>query len=271
MARRPFDPATQGWKKTEYREGDVQDAQERARRGEGRRRGRAPGVRDPRCERRHARAQRRRLPQRVRGAVEGAAPSASVYASSVAAYGFHDDNPDWLTEDIEPRGHAGALLLGRRRPRSRACSARCCCAAREDDRVRLPALHRRRPEGPDADRGDPLRPARRDAMPGRRCARCSSSMPVLKPVIPDPGTPLPARARGRRRLGLRRRRPGQGRARPLQPRRQRHAHVSDLADALGWYSIPIPDLAVDATAEVVARLPLPAGDAHGSTACASRC
>ena len=26
MARRPFDPAEQGWKKTEYRQGDVQDA-----------------------------------------------------------------------------------------------------------------------------------------------------------------------------------------------------------------------------------------------------
>ena len=26
------------------------------------------------------------------------------YASSVAAYGFHPDNPDWLTEDIPPRG-----------------------------------------------------------------------------------------------------------------------------------------------------------------------
>src|SRR3954467_370038 len=25
MARRPFDPASQGWKKTEYRQGDVQD------------------------------------------------------------------------------------------------------------------------------------------------------------------------------------------------------------------------------------------------------
>ena len=27
-----------------------------------------------------------------------------VYASSVAAYGFHADNPEQLTEDIEPRG-----------------------------------------------------------------------------------------------------------------------------------------------------------------------
>ena len=37
--------------------------------------------------------------------------------------------------------------------------------------------------------------------------------------------------------------------------------MSDIADALGWYSIPIPDLAVDATAEVVQRLPLPAATA----------
>ena len=33
------------------------------------------------------------------------------------------------------------------------------------------------------------------------------------------------------------------------------ADVHRLADALGWYSIPIPELAVDATAEIVTRLP----------------
>ncbi|MGH2836851.1 MAG: epimerase, partial [Thermoleophilaceae bacterium] len=32
--------------------------------------------------------------------------------------------------------------------------------------------------------------------------------------------------------------------------------MSDLANALGWYTIPIPELAVDATAEVIARLPV---------------
>ena len=32
--------------------------------------------------------------------------------------------------------------------------------------------------------------------------------------------------------------------------------MSDLADALGWYSVPVPRLAVEATAEVVTRLPL---------------
>jgi len=96
MARRPFDPASAGWKKTEYRQGDVQDA---------------ASVRDA-----------------VKGSdvvvhlafailsasdatkainVDGsrivfdeaakAGAERICYASSVAAYGFHQDNPDWLT------------------------------------------------------------------------------------------------------------------------------------------------------------------------------
>jgi len=31
--------------------------------------------------------------------------------------------------------------------------------------------------------------------------------------------------------------------------------LADIADEFGWYSIPVPELAVDATAEIVARLP----------------
>jgi UDP-glucose 4-epimerase len=31
--------------------------------------------------------------------------------------------------------------------------------------------------------------------------------------------------------------------------------MSDLAEALGWYSVPLPEIALDATAELVARLP----------------
>jgi nucleoside-diphosphate-sugar epimerase len=32
--------------------------------------------------------------------------------------------------------------------------------------------------------------------------------------------------------------------------------ASDLADALGWYSVPVPNLAVEVAAEVATRLPL---------------
>ena len=30
--------------------------------------------------------------------------------------------------------------------------------------------------------------------------------------------------------------------------------MKDLADELGWYSIPVPEVAVDAAAEIIARL-----------------
>ena len=103
MARRPFDPAEQGWKKTEYREGDVQDdASVRglvkgtdavvhlafSLMGEGDRT-RAINVDGSR---------------RVFEAAVAAGTKRICHASSVAAYGFHEDNPAWLTEDVPARG-----------------------------------------------------------------------------------------------------------------------------------------------------------------------
>jgi UDP-glucose 4-epimerase len=38
--------------------------------------------------------------------------------------------------------------------------------------------------------------------------------------------------------------------------------MSDLADALGWYSVPVPDLAMGAAAELVARLPFVPAEAQ---------
>ncbi len=40
-------------------------------------------------------------------AAVGAGVERLVYTSSVAAYGFHEDNPQPLTEDVEPRGSEG--------------------------------------------------------------------------------------------------------------------------------------------------------------------
>ena len=83
-----------------------------------------------------------------------------------------------------------------------------------------------------------------------------SSMPILKPVIPDPGmrfqlvheddvaTAFLAGVRGQ----------GEPGAYNLAGRGT--IRMSDVADALGWYSIPVPDAAVDATAGIVDRLPL---------------
>src|ERR671915_612548 len=103
MARRPFDPAERGWKKTSYRQGDVTDAS---------------SVRDlvkgadvvvhlafailsasDATRELNVAGSRRVFEEAAKAGVERI-----CYASSVAAYGFHDDNPDWLTEDVPPRG-----------------------------------------------------------------------------------------------------------------------------------------------------------------------
>src|SRR3954465_1744457 len=100
IARRPFDPAEHGWTKLTYRQGDVRDpeALREAFRG-------ADvvvhlaflvtGAAD--------RATTRSI--NVEGtlaafrAAAGAGARRFVYASSVAAYGFHPDNPIGMTED----------------------------------------------------------------------------------------------------------------------------------------------------------------------------
>ena len=108
IARRPFDPARHGWTKMEYRQGDVRD-QEALRTafagadvvvhlaflvvGGTRRTTRAINVDGTLNAFRAAAA---------------AGVQRFVYASSVAAYGFHSDNPVGMTEDW-PTRPAGLL------------------------------------------------------------------------------------------------------------------------------------------------------------------
>src|ERR671931_1721038 len=103
MARRPFDPSEAGWKKTEYRQGDVRDPD---------------SVRDAvkgadvvvhlafaiLTASDATRAMNIEGSKNVFEEAAAAGAERVCYASSVAAYGFHADNPDWLTEDLPARG-----------------------------------------------------------------------------------------------------------------------------------------------------------------------
>jgi nucleoside-diphosphate-sugar epimerase len=175
------------------------------------------------------------------------------YASSVAAYGFHEDNPDWLTEDVPPRGspehpysqqkaEVEAVLreVLLERAGTVAYVFRPCIVAGPEAQTLLQEIPYFRLS---------------EAMPDG-VARLLRSLPLLKPVIPDPGTQFQlvheqdvARAfvAGVRGLGE----PG-----PYNLAGSGTLTMSDLADALGWYSVPIPRLAVEATAEIATRLPL---------------
>ena len=103
MARRPFDPAERGWKKTEYRQGDVTETGSVRSLVKG-----ADAVVHLAFAILDASDATRELniegSRRVFEEAAKAGAERLCYASSVAAYGFHDDNPDWLTEEIPPRG-----------------------------------------------------------------------------------------------------------------------------------------------------------------------
>lgn len=105
VARRPFDPTGRGWTKMEYREGDVRDpaALEDAFAGADvvvhlafNLTGNAP--------REELRAINVGGTLNAFRAAGEAGAERFVYASSVAAYGFHPDNPIGMTEDWPVRG-----------------------------------------------------------------------------------------------------------------------------------------------------------------------
>src|ERR687894_1043510 len=252
MARRPFDPGERGWKKTEYRQGDVTDAK---------------SVRDlvkgadvvvhlafaildasDATRELNVEGSRRVFEEAAKAGVERI-----CYASSVAAYGFHEDNPDWLTEEIPARGSPehpysqqkaevervlAATLLNRRR--TIAYVFRPCIVAGPEARTMLDEIPYFR-----------LGEAMPDVV-----VRLLGSLPALKPVIPDPGVRFQlvhsedvARAFV---AGVR----GVGEPGPYNLAAGGTLTMSDLAAALGWYSVPVPRLAVEATAEIATRLPL---------------
>jgi nucleoside-diphosphate-sugar epimerase len=252
MARRPFDPGERGWKKTEYRQGDVNDeASVRALvKGADVVVHLAFAILDASDATRELNVEGSR---RVFKEAGRAGAKRVCYASSVAAYGFHDDNPDWLTEEIPARGSPEhpysqqkaevELVLSEalaRHPNTVAYAFRPCIVAGPEARTMLEEIPYYRLE---------------EAMPDA-VARLLGSLPVLKPVIPDPGTRFQlvheedvasAFSAGVRGIGE----PG-----PYNLAGSGLLTMSDVADALGWYSVPVPKPLVDATAEVATRLPL---------------
>lgn len=100
IARRPFDPAAQGWKKMEYRRGDVRDQDVLRQAFEG-----AEVVVHLAFNLTGTGSARTIREINVDGtlnafrAARDVGAKRFVYASSVAAYGFHRDNPVGMTED----------------------------------------------------------------------------------------------------------------------------------------------------------------------------
>jgi UDP-glucose 4-epimerase len=259
MARRPFDPASLGWHKTEYRQGDVLD------------RAAVDGLVADADVVVHlafivVQASDRTRDINVEGSrnvfqatVDAERPKRLVYTSSVAAYGFHEDNPVPLTEDVPARGSeafpysqqkaeleevlrevtAGAADLG-------VYVFRPCIVAGPEARMLVDALPYVR-----LDRAMP------DAV-----RRLYDTLPVLRPVIPDPGVPFQLVHHDDVASAMVAAVLGKGTPGVFNLAGDGEITMSDLAAELGWYSVPVPEAAVEATAEVVIRLPLVPAEAR---------
>jgi UDP-glucose 4-epimerase len=254
MARRPFDPAAQGWKKTEYRQGDVLDraAVDEFVKGAdvvvhlafiifgGQEETREVNLRGSRNV--------------FEAAVAARKVKRLVYASSVAAYGFHDepDRPERFTEDVAPRGTDSFYYSAQKAELEGLLDEVLSADGRTETYVFRPCIV----AGPGALILIENLPyvSISEKLPGA-VRRLLDVMPVLRPVLPDPGVPFQLVHTDDVATALRAAVLGRGEPGVYNLAADGVLTMSDLADALGWYAVPIPELAVDATAHVAARLP----------------
>jgi UDP-glucose 4-epimerase len=249
MARRAFDPAEEGWGKVSYRRGDILD------------RGALAALFDGVDVAVHlafaifgSREETRKVNlQGTRNVFETAIKAGVkrlVYASSVAAYGFHPDNPQPLTEEVPPRGSEGfyysaqkaeleglldELLLGSAveayvfRPCIVAGPRATMLVEQTVDAVRV---------------GDPV-PLLRKGV---------EKLPLVSPVLPDPGVPMQlvhhddvARAMAAAICG-------DGPPGVYNLAGEGEVRIADIARELGWRSIPVPRPAVGLGTAAARRL-----------------
>jgi UDP-glucose 4-epimerase len=250
MARSPFDPAEAGLAKAEYRRGDILDREEVE-----------TLVADADVVVHLAfiifggREETREVNlEGTRNVFEAAARrevARLVYTSSVAAYGFHPDNPQPLTEEVEPRGSeefyysaqkAELEQLLRTTLAGTATEAyvfRPCIVAGEDALAVIETLVGQLELG------------------GRLSflRRALDELPILAPVLPDPGAPFQLVHHDDVADALVAAIVGRGKPATYNLAGEGELRVRDLARAMGWYSVPVPSGAVDALAEAIRRLP----------------
>jgi UDP-glucose 4-epimerase len=250
MARRPFNPADLGLEKTEYRQGDILEPDSIANL-----------VEDAEVLVHLAfiilggREETRRINLEGTHNVFEAALSSGVkrfvYTSSVAAYGFHEDNPQPLTEEVLPKGTDDFYYSAQKAELERELH-RMVDGSDVETYVFRPCIV----AGPDA---LTLVEAMMDQLQlGGRLPQITTflnTVPFLKPVLPDPGSPFQLVHHDDVAQALVAAITGRGEPGIYNLAAEGTIGVSDLASALGWYSVPIPNLAVEVTAEVIARIP----------------
>ena len=257
MARRPFDPAAHGWKRTEYRRGDVLD-----------RRSVDALVEDADVvvhlaflifggsEETHT--INLEGSRNVFEAAVAAGVPRLVYTSSVAAYGFHAGDPDVLVEDDQPRGTRDFYYSAQKAELEELLSN-----VTESSGTAAYVFRPCIVAGPDA-------PTLIEGFTGQKMLgerirvlwRAIDALPLVSPVLLDSGVPFQLVHHDDVAAAVRAAVLGRGEPGTYNLAGDGTLTVTDIARALGWHAVRVPRAAVSATAEVVARVPLIPAEAN---------
>ncbi|WP_067825741.1 NAD-dependent epimerase/dehydratase family protein [Actinomadura kijaniata] len=255
MARRPFDPASHGWKKTAYRQGDIVD------------RAAVDALvadADVVVHLAYVIMGSRSESERVNlagtrnvfeAAVAARRPRRLVYTSSVAAYGYHPDTPVPITEDVPPRGSDEHYYS-----RQKAACERILAEVADGSGLEVYVLRPCVVAGPEATvmlRSLPWEQvARYVPEPVRRAL---GLVPGLRPVLPDPGRAFQLVHHDDVASAVDAAVNGDGPPGAYNLAGDGEITVSDVARAVGAYALPVPGRLVGLAAGVVDLLPyLPA-------------
>ncbi|HEX5255104.1 MAG TPA: SDR family oxidoreductase [Mycobacterium sp.] len=247
MARRPFDPSSRGWLKTIYQQGDILD-----REAVDALAAQADvvihlafiimGSRDE-----SARVNLEGTRNVFEATVAAERPRRLVYTSSVAAYGYHSDNPVPLTEDVAARGSAEHYYS-----EQKAACEELLADITKDSSLEVFVLRPCVVAGPKAT-------ALADAMPWNQLPgpvrAVVKAVPILKPVVPDPGYPLQLVHHDDVATAV-----GLAATAPAPPGVYNIAGdgvvtVADVARALGGRPVRVPAVAATAASAAISRVP----------------
>jgi UDP-glucose 4-epimerase len=247
MARRPFDVYARGWVKTTYHQGDILDRE-------------AVDAFVAQADvvihlafiimgsrEESARVNLQGTRNVFEATVAAERPRRLVYTSSVAAYGYHSDNPVPLTEEVPARGSAEHYYSEQK--------AACEAALAEITKNSSLEVFILRPcivAGPEATALADAMPWNKLPGPVRAVAKVA---PILKPVVPDPGVPLQLVHHDDVAAAI-----ALAATTPAPPGAYNLAGdgvvtVSELAKALGGRPVRVPAAAASAASAAIARVP----------------
>jgi nucleoside-diphosphate-sugar epimerase len=250
IARRPFEPSSHGWTKMEYRRGDVRDPDALREAFAG-----ADVVVHlafmitGTASRETIRAINVEGTLSAFSAAAGAQAKRFVYASSVAAYGFHPDNPIGMTEDWPTRPAARLFYAQEKAELEQLLRDQ----ARQHPDVGLYLLRPPIVLGPHAMGAKDVMPAPLAAA-ARRVLGLAKTLPVPIPVL-APDLPMQFIHEADVGQALRQCVVGAGAPGPYNIAADGVLTVADVLRELGFTPVPVPAGLASAAARAAATIP----------------